>query len=503
MSNIGLVGETIVYVADGRGDVSIKQLADEGKDVPVFCFDENNYVCIHMMYFSKCIKNTTDVYKITLDDGSIVKATSDQQIRLRNKTYKLVSELKYGDSLKLLTKFDATFDDLGLHINRNSEKYNYRWITGKSTSGNAEQRVIAAFHANIEFIPKGHVVHHIDFNPANNSPNNLQIMTSSDHYALHAKNKFGDNNPMRIAKRTWTTEQWKKYHDRLSEAESGANNGNANPVTNEELRKHFLKLTKEKGRRISNNEWQKYAKPIGLPLIISKYRQVELGTMRDLELWAAKELGFENGDLDTRTLRKFNRHIAEGHNCEIINERVFFHKICEICGSKYSTRGIRSTVCSQTCSSKRNWQDETYRNNVEQQKVTSQSKPGYREMVHSAQKATFDARKKQLANRQVEVYSNLKFELGREPDKKEWIMECKRIGVSIEISRKSSPFRYYKDLREQASMFNHKVVSVDFDSIADVYICEVNKVHNVCVGGFQSTCKNGKFKMAYINALTI
>jgi hypothetical protein len=42
-------------------------------------------------------------------------------------------------------------------------------------------------------IPKGFHVHHKDFNPWNNRPENLQAMLASKHIAMHAKKRFKDN----------------------------------------------------------------------------------------------------------------------------------------------------------------------------------------------------------------------------------------------------------------------------------------------------------------------
>jgi hypothetical protein len=45
-----VTGDTLVFVADGRGAVPIKVLAEEGKDVPVHCYDnETNNCTIKMM----------------------------------------------------------------------------------------------------------------------------------------------------------------------------------------------------------------------------------------------------------------------------------------------------------------------------------------------------------------------------------------------------------------------------------------------------------------------
>src|SRR5262249_32126439 len=77
----------------------------------------------------------------------------------------------------------------------------------------------------------------------------------------------------------------------------------------------------------------------------------------------------------------------------------------------------------------------------------------------------------------------------------------RQLGVSPEISRKTSPFRSYEDLREAASMTNHKVVSIEFDGYETVYNGTVDEFHNFFVGGFVSKTQNGKRKSQYVNNL--
>lgn len=75
-----------------------------------------------------------------------------------------------------------------------SEAEKYQWFNGKRYTrkenghyrgyhGKYLHRAVWEFY-NGE-IPKGYVVHHKDFNPENNSIENLQLMTHSEHKKLH------------------------------------------------------------------------------------------------------------------------------------------------------------------------------------------------------------------------------------------------------------------------------------------------------------------------------
>ncbi len=73
-------------------------------------------------------------------------------------------------------------------------------------------------------IPTGHEIHHQDFSPDNNSPNNLVCLTKSEHMKLHGRRRFTDpaykakaiagmHSPEAIAKSTaWKHSEAGKAH---------------------------------------------------------------------------------------------------------------------------------------------------------------------------------------------------------------------------------------------------------------------------------------------------
>lgn len=107
-----LTGDTLVYVADGRGAVSIKKLAEEGKDVNVFCFDEKNNVVVRTMRNPRITNEKAEVYKITLDDGSIIRTTENHKFLTKTGVYKEVRDLIIGESLDIITKFESSIKDI-------------------------------------------------------------------------------------------------------------------------------------------------------------------------------------------------------------------------------------------------------------------------------------------------------------------------------------------------------------------------------------------------------
>jgi len=482
-TNPCVTGDTLVLVADGRGNVPIKQLAEEGKDLPVFCLDKKGRVVIRYMRNPRLTGRKVPVWRITLDDGSVIKATNNHKFRMKSGEYKAVADLKAGDSLSILTRFEASIKDIFPGANSNSQ--DYWWLNNGRGNNIAEHRIIAEFYFNTK-IPPGFVVHHKDRNAQNNFPNNLEILNKEDHDALHGKLMRGDYNPMRRAKYEWDKEKWQEYRLKHSLNNSGAKNKNFSGVTNEELRKQALQLTKSLGRRFSNKDWIDYAGNNNLPKHFSKWRRDHLGGIMGLAKWAAQELGFDNIEADPRVIESYKKYTFQGYNCEIVGGKLEIIKHCEVCGKEFRTNISRREygVCGISCGLKRAW-----------------SNPEFKKETKRRMRQAHKKRKEIIKEMQAKIYSDLKFKLGREPLKQEWIRACKENNLSVEILRGSSPFRKYRDLKEYANAYNHKVVSVQFQGYEDVYNGTVDEFHNFFVGAFIANTKNNKRKFVYLNNL--
>ena len=62
------------------------------------------------------------------------------------------------------------------------------WFTGREGSKHVFEHHVSYCEAHgLTEIPEGYVVHHIDHDKTNNDPENLLLLTSSDHMKLHAK----------------------------------------------------------------------------------------------------------------------------------------------------------------------------------------------------------------------------------------------------------------------------------------------------------------------------
>ncbi|MCB0571361.1 MAG: HNH endonuclease [Phaeodactylibacter sp.] len=227
-TNPCLTGDALIAVADGRGHVPIRQLAKEGLDVPVYCLNDEGRLEIQLMRNPRVTGLQREVYIITLDDGSTIRATSNHKFRLKNGAFREVKDLNPGDSLMILTKFQ------GPVVNVEGRKQtDYWWLNnGAFRSNKPEHRLIAEFYQKRR-IKKGEVVHHKDYDSFNNHPDNLEAMTVEAHNALHQADMFGAQNP--IFKIKADPAKLRRYSLRMSEAKPGLKNGKAYPLTNKDL----------------------------------------------------------------------------------------------------------------------------------------------------------------------------------------------------------------------------------------------------------------------------
>lgn len=479
-TNPCVTGDTLVYVADGRGTVPIRQLAEKGEDVPVFCVDDEYRPVVRMMRNPRKTGENVPVYKVTLDDGSSFRATGNHVLCLTNGSDKEVKQLSCGDSLLSMTSYNASLEEV--FRGSNSRSSDYRWVCVKGRTY-IEHRMISAFQENKDRIPSGLVVHHKDYNSLNNSPSNLQVMTKEAHTFLHSRNMLGDKNPMRRAKQEWSEEKWDEYRQNMSKATSGQNNGRWDGISNDELRHHAIILTRELGRRFSHKDWTAYAEKRGLTEQFSKWRSDHFGGLLGLAKNAALECGIEHVDADPRTVRSYQKYTAQGYNCEIFGSTVLFIKKCEVCGVEFRNKRREAGICSQECHSKymisRNSGSETSRK------------------AQASMRQFYQEQKRKNGLLMVDAFLNLKHKLKRDPMLKELKAYCRDRGLKCRVGFPSY-FSSYAELKDFAHDYNHRVVSVEPAGYEDVYNGTVDEFHKFAIGGWSKKTKSGKDKQNYI-----
>ena len=192
-TNPCLTGDTLVAVADGRNFVKIETLAKEGKDVPVYTWSGKK-MTVRMGRNPRLTKKNTEVHRIYLDDNSFFDATSEHKLMLRDGSYKKVKDLKRNDALMPFWKIQYGAPNkrsMYWHVHQNQ---GIRHI--------AEHKLIMKYKLGRE-LREAEVVHHKDFNSLNNSWENLELMTESEHEKLHGERIKGKNNPYHQMSEDW------------------------------------------------------------------------------------------------------------------------------------------------------------------------------------------------------------------------------------------------------------------------------------------------------------
>lgn len=123
-TNPCFAGDTLVAVADGRGAVSIKQLAEEGKDVPVYATDpKTGEVSVRLGRGPRISGFHKKLLRVTTDKGFSVEVTPDHNMMLRDGTKIQAKDLERGMSLSSFSQGDQ------------EEAYNHKVVSVEELSG--------------------------------------------------------------------------------------------------------------------------------------------------------------------------------------------------------------------------------------------------------------------------------------------------------------------------------------------------------------------------------
>jgi len=419
-------GDTLIAVADGRNSISIRQLAEEGKDVPVYSVDpETGLVSIKTGRNPRISGYAQKLLRVHLDNGSYLDVTPNHEMLLRDGSKSEAKNLKKGDSLPRFKKelFRPTKDS--------QEYYRLNTKTRNGKRNIAEHRLISKFHQSDNWnkvydetkkngwVTGGLVVHHKDYDGLNNNPENLEIMSWKEHQQYHAE------------------------HDT-----SGEKNGRYKGFTSEEIFEQALQLTKKLGRRFSYNEWQAFAETSNLPKTFSKMHNSKLGgSPTALSKLCVAQLGYEYADKDPRLVRTLEKILQQGYGAEIVDNQVFVHKNCEVCNQQFSIEHNKREVafCSHACSL-------IYVNsNQEIALKRTKARNNQAEKVACVK-----------MEEQTRIFSSLKFTLNRKPLIKEWEKACKEEGIPFRLGAKMKyGFKSYKEVAQSGNDYNHKIVSIE------------------------------------------
>lgn len=461
-------GDTLVAVADGRHAVDLKTLSEEGKDVPVYCVDDDGNTNISMMRNPRCTGHK-DILEVTLDDGSVIHCTEDHKIRLRNKKYVEAKDLKEGQSLFVRSK---TFSNKGHLMTSFKGKYHM------------EHRAIYGFY-NPEDDLDGFDIHHLDHNKVNNSIDNLIKVTPTEHKTKYHSIE-GDNNPMRKWWGGASEKEKLRYVENMSKSTSGEKNGRYLNFTNEEVKNQMISFIKSEGKPLSKPVWVKYAKEKGYIQGFTSFR----GSMEEMIAEANIECGFGHikDGFEKRAMRQYIEILKHTDlDVRLHGRHIRVHKNCEICGKELIVKwGNREISYCQPCGSRR--------------------------AIKFAQEACVHAtknRRKEATDVLIETFERYVHTHNRLPNRLQFLKKLegtnvkdfrtagfatygdflekeitKAYGVKFEVNKigRTEGYRVKKasELKDNGFVYNHKVVNISKVGRQDVYTGTVDKYHNYC-----------------------
>lgn len=217
-ANMGILrclgGDTIIHTLSGR--VPIRKLV--GTRPYVYACDTKTKK-VRIVQANKVFVSDTNraLVRVWLDNDDFIDCTPDHRFMLKGGRYREAGKLKIGDSLMAFEKRLVKHGKARRYVR-----------TIACTSGRAEYE-----HRTVARDILGRVVdydwnvHHVDEDPTNNDPSNLEVLSRADHATEHVQNLL--ENQRRIAKKrkgktleeVYGPEKAAKWKARMSAAGKG------------------------------------------------------------------------------------------------------------------------------------------------------------------------------------------------------------------------------------------------------------------------------------------
>lgn len=224
-------GETLVAVADGRNAVSIKELAENVKEFPVYSGKWVDKAGRNSKRWKPEIKKAIafktgdkEVVEVTLSDGTKFKCTPNHKLALTDGTYL--------EACKCVGKELQPFFTI---------KEKYRTICSRSNGYARQYRMIWEYFNGS--VPEGFDIDHIE-NGKGDFIENLHLLERGKHQEKSASERLGENNPM------FRRKDVKAYSHNMSISTTLEKNGRYKGLTNKELYE-IAKKVHENGGYIS------------------------------------------------------------------------------------------------------------------------------------------------------------------------------------------------------------------------------------------------------------
>lgn len=197
-----LSGDTRIPLLDGTNP-TIRELAERssrGEEFEVYSNSKGKIVPGRVTRAWKT--GTRKVLEVRLDNGAVVRCTPDHLFMLRDGDYREAGDLCPGDSLMpLYRRYKRQHDTVGGLYEQVKHPEGGKWVW--------THRMAAGLGAGEKGHPGGQAltVHHKDHNGLNNSRENLEVLTWSEHLALHRAESSTEAKRLAAVAEMWTPER--------------------------------------------------------------------------------------------------------------------------------------------------------------------------------------------------------------------------------------------------------------------------------------------------------
>lgn len=130
-----------------------------------------------------------ETVKVTFDDGSHIICTHDHPCMMRDGSYRDAGQLIAGDSMMPFYRkqFNGTSKQDGKKFYGYRSVYTCGQMDGSWKGWISEHRLIAEWSNNRKLLKGVEHIHHIDHDPENNDPSNLEFVNAKEHMSEHGK----------------------------------------------------------------------------------------------------------------------------------------------------------------------------------------------------------------------------------------------------------------------------------------------------------------------------
>lgn len=234
-ANMGILrclgGDTLIHTLEGKS--KIKDLVGTRPYVYA-CEPETRKA--HVIQADKVFVSDTnrEMIRVWMDNDDYIDVTLDHRYMLSNGKYKEAQDLKIGDSLMAFSKKIIRHGTINRYV------FSIGCTKGKSEY---EHRIVARDILSEE-VNENWIAHHKDGNSLNNLPNNLKMLSKSDHGSIHVKNLMKLQAELAVKRKGRTIEEvyglekateWKKNLSKRKKNKEPWNKGKKG----EEYTKHY------------------------------------------------------------------------------------------------------------------------------------------------------------------------------------------------------------------------------------------------------------------------